>query len=76
MNRERARIRTFPDWYEFSGTKESIRKQIGGAILPDGTKVIIQSILSTIYDIKYPASLANIDVNKILEDNAQLNFCA
>jgi len=31
-NRERARLQTFPDSYEFIGSKESVRKQIGMAV--------------------------------------------
>lgn len=37
-NRERARLHRFPDWYEFKGGKESVRKQIGMAFPPDGAK--------------------------------------
>jgi DNA (cytosine-5)-methyltransferase 1 len=33
-NRERARLQTFPDDFEFCGSKESVRKQIGMALLP------------------------------------------
>jgi DNA (cytosine-5)-methyltransferase 1 len=28
-NRERARLQTFPDWFEFLGGKESVRRQVG-----------------------------------------------
>ena len=31
-NRERARIQTFPDDFEFVGSKESVKKQIGMAL--------------------------------------------
>ena len=31
-NRERARLQTFPDDFEFLGSKESVRKQIGMAV--------------------------------------------
>jgi DNA (cytosine-5)-methyltransferase 1 len=31
-NRERARLQTFPDEFEFMGSKESVRKQIGMAV--------------------------------------------
>jgi len=31
-NRERARLQTFPDWYEFKGNRADIRAQIGEAI--------------------------------------------
>ena len=37
-NRERARLQTFPDNYEFLGGKEAVRKQIGMAVPPMGQK--------------------------------------
>lgn len=39
-NRERARLQTFDDTYEFLGSKESVRKQIGMAVPPLGAKII------------------------------------
>ena len=48
-NRERARLQTFPDWFKFCGTKESVRKQIGMAIPPMGIKFICDSILKALY---------------------------
>ncbi|WP_043934192.1 DNA cytosine methyltransferase [Bacillus sp. EB01] len=52
-NRERARLQTFPDDYEFIGGKESVRRQIGMAVPPDGAKVIVQAILKTFAGIEY-----------------------
>ncbi len=52
-NRERARIQTFPDDYVFSGSKESVRKQIGMAVPPTGTTVIFEAILKTLNGIQY-----------------------
>lgn len=52
-NRERARLQTFPDDFEFVGGKESIRKQIGMAIPPEGLKVILEAILKTLTNIEY-----------------------
>ena len=73
-NRERARIQTFPDWFEFSGSKESIRKQIGMAIPPNGAKIIIESIIATLYDKNYNSTVPNIDVSKIINGSDQLKF--
>ena len=49
-NRERARLQTFPDWYKFEGGKESVRKQVGMAVPPDGAKIVFQAVLSAIVD--------------------------
>lgn len=59
-NRERARLQTFPDWYEFSGPKESVRKQIGMAIPVEGMKIICESLLKTLAGFPYASTEANI----------------
>lgn len=53
-NRERARLQTFPDCFEFMGAKESVRKQIGMAVPPSGAKVVVEAILKTFAGIEYP----------------------
>ena len=53
-NRERARIQTFPDDFEFVGSKQSVRKQIGMAVPVLGAKIILESILKTFAKIDYP----------------------
>lgn len=52
-NRERARIQTFPDDFVFLGNKESVRKQIGMAVPPQGAKVIFEAVFKTLLDIPY-----------------------
>jgi len=52
-NRERARIQTFPDSYIFQGSKESVRKQIGMAVPPNGAKIIFEAIFKTLQGIDY-----------------------
>lgn len=52
-NRERARIQTFPDNFTFSGSKESIRKQIGMAVPPKLSEIIFSAILKTFAGIQY-----------------------
>ena len=52
-NRERARLQSFPDNYEFLGNKEDIRKQIGMAVPPMGAKIIIEAILKTFAKEEY-----------------------
>ena len=58
-NRERARIQTFPDNYEFVGNYSSVRKQIGMAVpcqLPEVLRELIirgyQLIWRSDYDSK------------------------
>lgn len=59
-NRERARLQTFPDWYQFCGSKESVRKQIGMAVPPDGAQVIFEAVIKTFAGIPYESITPNI----------------
>lgn len=52
-NRERARLQTFPDSFEFMGSKESVRKQIGMAVPCKGAQIIFEAILNTFAGIEY-----------------------
>ena len=52
-NRERARLQSFPDRYQFLGSKESVRKQIGMAVPPKLSQVIFIAILKTFANVKY-----------------------
>ncbi|WP_315985249.1 DNA (cytosine-5-)-methyltransferase [Microbacterium sp. 4-7] len=52
-NRERARLQTFPDTFEFKGNKESVRKQVGMAVPPKGAQVIFEAILNSFAGIEY-----------------------
>ena len=44
--REAARLQSFPDWYEFSGTKEQQFTQIGNAVPPMFSYKLAQSVVS------------------------------
>ena len=59
-NRERARLQTFPDDFLFSGSKESVRKQIGMALPPLGAQIIFEAVLKCFANIEYPWITANI----------------
>ncbi len=59
-NRERARLQTFPDNFEFCGSKESVRKQIGMAVPPMGVKVIFEALLKSFAKIEYDSVDCNI----------------
>lgn len=52
-NRERARLQTFPDHFKFIGGKESVRRQIGMAVPPEGAKIIFEAIARTLAGITY-----------------------
>jgi len=52
-NRERARLQTFPDNFIFHGNKESVRKQIGMAVPPEGAEIVFNAILKTFAGIEY-----------------------
>ena len=60
-NRERARLQTFPDSYEFKGSKESVRKQIGMAVPVKGAQIIFEAILKTFAGIPYETVPCNIE---------------
>jgi len=63
-NRERARIQTFPDNYVFSGSKESVRKQIGMAVPPDLSQVVFEALLKSLAGISYEWVEPNIRLDR------------
>lgn len=60
-NRERARIQTFPDNYEFVGNYSSVRKQIGMAVPCKLSEIVITAILNSFAGIDYPWVKANME---------------
>lgn len=58
-NRERARLQTFPDDFEFIGNYSSVRKQIGMAVPCKLSEIVISAILDTFAEIEYPWIEAN-----------------
>ena len=61
-NRERARLQTFPDTYNFVGKRGSVRKQIGMAVPAAGAQVIFEAILRTFKGEEYPHQEPNIQI--------------
>lgn len=59
-NRERARIQTFPDFYEFVGKYASVRKQIGMAVPCRLSKIVATAVLNCFAGIDYPFIEPNI----------------
>jgi DNA (cytosine-5)-methyltransferase 1 len=43
-NRERARLQSFPDNFEFVGTMSQVRKQIGNAVPPQGVRELAKTL--------------------------------
>ncbi len=60
-NRERARLQTFPDEYEFVGNYNSVRKQIGMAVPCRLSEIVITAILKSFAGIEYPWIEANLN---------------
>lgn len=58
-NRERARIQTFPDNYEFVGNYSSVRKQIGMAVPCKLSEIVITAVLNSFAGIDYQWVKAN-----------------
>ena len=63
-NRERARLQTFPDNFEFVGSKESVRKQIGMAVPPRGVQIIFEALLKSFAKIEYDS--INYNMNPLI----------
>lgn len=59
-NRERARIQTFPDDYEFIGSYSSVRKQIGMAVPCRLSEIVTTAVLNSFAGIEYPWIKANL----------------
>lgn len=59
-NRERARLQTFPDTYEFKGRKESVRRQVGMAVPVEGARIVFEALLRSFAHVPYEAVEANL----------------
>lgn len=59
-SRERARLQTFPDWFEFEGKLDSVRKQVGMAVPVQGAKVIFKALFASFLGHDYPTVSGNL----------------
>lgn len=64
-NRERARLQTFPDDFEFIGDYSSVRKQIGMAVPCRLSQIVTTAILNSFAGIDYLSMEPNLDANFI-----------
>ena len=62
-NRERARLQTFPDHFQFSGNKNSVRRQVGMAVPPIGVSYIFEAIYNTFARNTYDFENQNINID-------------
>lgn len=67
-NRERARLQTFPDTFEFLGSKESVRKQIGMAVPCKGAQIIFEAVLKSFAGVDYPYVAPNLKDTQLSDD--------
>lgn len=58
-NRERARLQTFPDNFNFQGSKESVRKQIGMAVPVQGAQIVFEALFKAFAGIEYESVESN-----------------
>jgi DNA (cytosine-5)-methyltransferase 1 len=65
-NRERARLQTFPDDFEFHGSKESVRRQIGMAVPVEGARIILEAVLKTFAGMEYDSVPTNYECDQQL----------
>ena len=63
-NRERARLQTFPDTFVFQGSKESVRRQIGMAVPPEGVQHVFEAVLKSFAGIQYASVQPTFEVLK------------
>jgi DNA (cytosine-5)-methyltransferase 1 len=60
-NRERARLQSFPDDFVFTGSKESVRKQVGMAVPALGAEAIFTALFKSFQNVPYASIKPNLD---------------
>lgn len=68
-NRERARIQSFPDSFEFLGSNAEVRRQIGNAVPPQGVRALATR-LKSLFDGDYNP----VDLNQISKQLSELTI--
>jgi DNA (cytosine-5)-methyltransferase 1 len=76
-NRERARLQSFPDDFEFKGNITEVRRQIGNAVPPEGVRLLARRLLPLFKDSYTRTDLANVLVNlKAMPVKKRLEYVA
>jgi DNA (cytosine-5)-methyltransferase 1 len=68
-NRERARLQTFPDNFEFYGSNAEVRRQIGNAVPPRGVSLLARELLNL-----FRSRYINTDIRDIYEEVNRLSL--
>lgn len=68
-NRERARLQSFPDDFEFEGSVPEVRRQIGNAVPPDGVRLLAETLMSL-----FVGNYERVDLRKIRNELQTLSI--
>ncbi|MCW9710310.1 DNA cytosine methyltransferase [Avibacterium sp. 21-586] len=68
-NRERARLQSFPDSFEFIGSTTEVRRQIGNAVPPQGVVALAKAILPIFSD-----NYEKVDLYQKLQEEKDILF--
>lgn len=63
-NRERARLQSFPDDFEFKGSVTEVRRQIGNAVPPEGVRLLARKLLP-LFEGNYKKVDLTVELEKI-----------
>lgn len=67
-NRERARLQSFPDNFEFLGSNTEVRRQIGNAVPPQGVVALAKTLLPL-----FNSTYEKIDLNALYQVNKKIS---
>lgn len=66
-NRERARLQSFPDNFEFKGSVTEVRRQIGNAVPPKGVSLVAKALLPLFQDY-----YKKVDLHELYNNNKKV----
>lgn len=68
-NRERARLQSFPDDFEFIGTTTEVRRQIGNAVPPVGVTTVAKALMPL-----FTGEYTPVDLNRLSDELRKLTL--